>query len=61
MQRYGNLAVAELVSRTKERTGTDIMNNKVSQIHRTCYRDFTTNVKRKERAKDRYKDAFPIK
>lgn len=60
MQGYGNLAVVELVSRTKERTGTDIMNNKVSQIQRTCYRDFTTNVK-KERAKDRYEDAFPIK
>ena len=33
--------------------------NKREKYHRSCHRDFTSKVK-KERAKDRYKDAYRL-
>ena len=62
MQRYDDLAVAEFVSKTKERTGTDIMNKK-EKYHR-----FTEPVililqlklKNREQRPDSYEDGSPI-
>ena len=51
--RYGDANVAEFISRAT--TGIDIMSKK-EKYRRSCYRDFTTKVK-KERAKGRYEDA----
>ena len=41
--RHFDPVVAEFVSRTKEQTGTDIINKK-EKYHRSCYRDFITKV-----------------
>ena len=55
---YGGPAVAEFVSRTTEGIETDIINKK-EKYHKSCYRNFTTKVK-KERAKDRYEDSSKL-